>query len=229
MLWIGQFGLVDGQPQEDSPWVGLFPDSERVDAAEAADLYVLVEPALAGSEEYCRDLAQAIGERFRQERLSLSGGMLRALTAAHEQMRDWNRRSLKQHRVAAGVSCLALRPDGRRSGRSAFAYLGQVAPSAAAFLRGGLLTRLEPRLPDAAEPLGLHEEFRPDFSRHDLAEGDRLLLLSAALSAEIDDEELSEALSLPPDEALPSIYRKASGLANCAAVLVAALEEAVEP
>ena len=225
MLWVGQFGVVEGQPREDSPWVGVFPGPGRAEPEEARDLYVLVEPASPTSEDACRELAAAIGDSFRRERLSLSGGILRALNAAHEDLREWNRRSLKQHRAAAGVSCLALRP----SGAGAAGYLAQVSPAAAALLRAGVLTRLEPRLPDAAEPLGRHEEFRPDFSRQELAEGDRLILLTSGLSAQLADDDLAEALSLPPDEVLPSIYRRAAGLALCAALLVAVEDEPGEP
>lgn len=218
MLWVGQFGIVDGKVQEESPWIGLFPDSGRVQPEEAADLFVVVEPALPGSEDYCRDLSQAIGKQFQEQRLSLTGGILRALKAVHENLRDWNRRSLKQHQVAAGVSCLAL--------RGGQAYLGQVAPASAVLLRRGSLVRLEPRLPDAAEPLGLHEEFWPDLSRHDLEEGDRLLLLSKGLASALSDEELAEALRPHPEETLPLLFGKAREMPHCAALLVAALPEA---
>jgi hypothetical protein len=217
MLWVNQFGIVDGEVREESPWAGVFPESGRVEPQEAADLFVLVEPALPGSEDPCRDLSQAIGKQFRERRLSLTGGILRALKAAHESLRDWNRRSLKQHRVAAGVSCLALRGDE--------AYLGLVAPAAAAVLCDGSLARLEPVLPDAAEPLGLHEQFWPDFSRHDLREGDRLLLLSTGLAAALSDQELTEALRPPPEETLPLLYRKVKDMPHCAAILIAPLSE----
>src|SRR3990172_3481671 len=131
MFWVGQFGVVDGKAQEESPWVGLFPDTGRAHTEETVDLFVVVEPALPGSEDYCRDLSQAIGKQFRERRLSLTGGILRALKAAHENLRDWNRRSLKQHQVAAGASCLALR-GGAAGTREA--YLGQVGPAAAGLL-----------------------------------------------------------------------------------------------
>lgn len=218
MLWVNQFGIVDGEVREESPWVGVFPESGRVEPQEAADLFVLVEPALPGSEDPCRDLSQAIGRQFRERRLSLTGGILRALKAAHESLRDWNRRSLKQHRVAAGVSCLALRGDE--------AYLGLVAPAAAVVFCDGSLARLEPVLPDAAEPLGLHEDFWPDFSRHDVREGDRLLLLSTDLAAALSDQELAEALRPPPEETLPLLYRKGKEMPRCAAILIAPLSEA---
>ena len=217
MLWVGQFGIVEGEAREESPWIGVFPETGRVEPEESSDLFVVVEPALEGSAEYCRDLSQVIGKQFRERRLSLTGGILRALKAAHESLRDWNRRSLKQHRVAAGVSCLAL--------RGGEAYLGQVAPAAAAVLHDGSLERLEPRLPDAVQPLGLHEEFWPDFSRHELQPGDRLILLSKDLAAALSDEELTEALHQLPEETLPRLYLKARGMPYCAALLVAALPE----
>ena len=95
-----------------APGSASSPKARRVEPEESSDLFVVVEPAHEGSEEYCRDLSQVIGKQFRERRLSLTGGILRALKAAHESLRDWNRRSLKQHRVAAGVSCLALRGAG---------------------------------------------------------------------------------------------------------------------
>lgn len=224
MLWVNQFGIVDGEAREESPWVGVFPEAGRVEPQEAADLFVLVEPALPGSEDYCRDLSQAIGKQFRERRLSLTGGILRALKAAHENLHDWNRRSLKRDRVAAGVSCLALR-GGAAPGWEA--YLGQVTPAAAALLHDHALARLAPTLPDAAEPLGLHEEFWPDFSRHQLQDGDRLLLLSTGLAAALSDEELAQALRPPPEETLPLLYRKSKEMPHCAAILIAVLPEGV--
>jgi serine/threonine protein phosphatase PrpC len=217
MLWVGQFGIVDGQAREENPWVGVFADDGRGDGEGKADLFVVVEPALPGSEDYCRDLSQAIGEQFRGRKLSLTGGMLHALKGAHENLRDWNRRSLKQHRVAAGVSCLAVRGDE--------AYLAQVGPARAAVFKGGALTRLAAALPDAVEPIGLHDEFWPDFRRFEIGEGDRLLLLSGSLDGALSDDDLLATLTSPPEETLPLLYRKARALPNCAALLVADLPQ----
>ncbi|HEU4759251.1 MAG TPA: hypothetical protein VFT91_04635 [Dehalococcoidia bacterium] len=239
MLWVGQFGIADGEAREHSPWVGAFPAPAPGEAA--ADLYLVVEPALPGSEEFCAELVAAIGSVFLQKRLSLSGGLLRALRAAHENLREWNRKSLREHRVAAGVSCLALRPgsgqalrpgsdrapeqDTETDGAGHEAYLAQVAPAAAALYREGVIHILEPDLPDAAEPLGMNEEFWPDFSRWELAAGDRLLLLSPSLARGLPPQELAAALSLAPQDALPTLYRQARSVPNCGALLVAALAE----
>ncbi len=47
-LWVGQFGMEGGEAREKTSWVGAYPDPGR--AEEPSDLYVLVTPALPGSE-----------------------------------------------------------------------------------------------------------------------------------------------------------------------------------
>jgi hypothetical protein len=215
MLWVGQFGIVDGEAWEHAPWIGAFVDPHPGD--DSADLYVIVEPALPGSQEFSGELTDAIGSVFHQGRASLTGALLRALKAAHANLIEWNRRSLKEHRVAAGASCLAVRAHE--------AYLAQVAPASAVHYHQGSLLTLNPTIPGAVEPLGLHDEFWPHFSRLELTEGDRLLLLSPALAGALPPQDLVSALDLPPDEALPALYRQARSLDNCGALLVAVLPE----
>ena len=210
MLWAAQFGIVNGEAREDTPWVGAYPDPGR--SEEPSDLYVLVHPALPGSEEFCQELRDAIGEAFHKEKASLTGGLLRALRSAHENLRDWNRRSLKEHRVAAGVSCLAA--DGAR------AYLAQVSPASAAVYRAGDIAQVSPRIPEAEEPLGLFDEFLPEFTGLDLEEGGRILLLSPHLAAALSAPDLAAVLALPDEDALPDLYRKSQGQTDCAALLL---------
>src|SRR5881409_2748227 len=119
MLWVGQFGIVNGEAREQTPWVGVYPDPGHAD--ETSDLYLIVEPALPGSEEFCEELKEVEGSAFHKEKVSLTGGMLRALRSAHDQLRDWNQRSMKEHRIAAGISCIAV------AGSSV--YLAQVSPA----------------------------------------------------------------------------------------------------
>ena len=211
MLWVGQFGMEDGEAKQETPWVGAFRDDVHSD--ESSDFYLIVEPATPGSEDFCLDLKEVVGEAYHKEKMSLTGGVLRCLRAAHENLREWNRKSIKEHRVAAGVSCLALRGNE--------VYLAQVAPAAAFLYRAGVVMRIEPSLPDALEPLGLHEEFRPDFSRYELEDDDRLLILSPRLADVLDEDELAQALALPGEQALPELYRRAKDVPDCGALLVA--------
>jgi len=214
MLWVGQFGIVNGEAREQTPWVGVYPDPGHAD--ETSDIYLIVEPALPGSEEFCEELKEVVGSVFHKEKVSLTGGMLRALRSAHEQLREWNQRSLKEHRIAAGVSCAAI------SDRTV--YLGQVAPCWAAYYRDGRLAIVKPTLLEAAEPLGLYDEFLPEFSRVELKGDGRLLLLSPALAESLAADDLTEALALSAEETLPALYRKGRSLPNCGAILVAAVD-----
>jgi hypothetical protein len=211
-LWIGQFGIEDGEAREKTSWVGAYPDP--VSGDDPSDLYLLVTPARPGSEEFCAEMKDVVGEAFHRGKLSLTGGILQALRGAHQNLRDWNKRSLAGHEVAAGVSCLAVQ-DGR-------AYTGQVAPARAFFYRDGELMSIEPELPDATQPLGLKEDFRPDFRRFDLQAGDRILLLTPALAEAISEADLREALERTGEESLPRIYHAARGAGDCGALLVIA-------
>jgi hypothetical protein len=219
MLWIGQFGIAGGQAQEETPWIGVFPEEAR--GPDSSDLYLIVEPATPGSAEFCAELKEAIGAVFHSTKASLTGGLLRALQGAHENLREWNRRSMRDNRVAAGVSCVAVRGQE--------AYLAQVAPASAAFYREGDLRPVQPSLPDATEPLGLYDEFWPEFSHFEMETGDRLLLLTPPLARALPPEEPSASLALAPDDVLPALYRSARSLPDCGAVLVAALPDARAP
>ena len=161
-LWVGQFGVENGEAKETTSWVGAYPDGGR--SEEPSDLYLLVTPALPGSEEFCGELKDVVASAFHRDKATLTGGMLRALQAAHQNLREWNRRSLADHWVSAGVNCLAVQ-EGR-------AYTAQVDPACTIFLRRGELHRVTPELPEAREALGAEDEFRPDFRRFDLAAGE---------------------------------------------------------
>lgn len=213
MVWVGQFGVVDGQAQEETPWVGIYRDAER-DVDDVSDLYIVVEPALPGSEEFVGEMKDAIGDIFHDSKYSLTGGILRALRSAHENLRDWNKRSLKEHRVAAGISALAIAEEE--------AYLAQVGPARALYLHNGQLQEIHPQVPEAIEALGLEDEFFPEFRRFEFEPGDRLLLLSPWLADALDGPELMSTLALSGEQALPRLYEKAKGRPNCGAVLVAA-------
>lgn len=217
--WVGRFSIVEGQVREDGPWLGAFRRQLADD--ETRDLYVLAEPASPGSEEFCGQLVEVVGRLFQRENLSMTGALLRSLRAAHENLRDWNRKSLPEHQVAAGASCLLL------SGRTA--YLAQAGPSVAYFYRQGRLTTLTPQDEDAQAALGEGDELRPDVTRHDLKPGDLLLVASTRLTAVADEPAVAGALARGPDDALPEIFLLTRDLLNFSALLAACFEEADEP
>ncbi|HZP26326.1 MAG TPA: hypothetical protein VFB90_04680 [Dehalococcoidia bacterium] len=219
MIYFAQFSVNDGEFSEADEYSAHFPDHERRDIPRS-DLYVLVEPALSGSEEFCRQLLEAMGQLFHQSKNSLTGGILRAMQAAHFQLRDWNRRSFREHRVAAGISALAV-TDGE-------AYLGQVGPALAFARSNGAVSRLEPNIPEAMSPLGTDDEFWPAFSRIGFVSGDTVLLFSSNVGELLGESAVREALRYEPDQALPQVYRHVRELSDCSAVIVAAGDDEEE-
>lgn len=212
--WVGRFAIVDGQPQEDGPFLRSFP-RQRPDEEED-ELYILVEPASPASTEHSGQLADAVGHVFREDPLSMTGAVLRALSAAHQQLRDWNERSLPEHRVGAGVSCVAIR------GRTA--YLAQVGPAIAYHVGDGRVSRIVPEGP-ATEPLGFSEHVEPQFVRYELAPGDLLLIASPGIDQLLDQELLRSVLLKGGDEALVELFRLARDQQDFSLILLACVVE----
>jgi hypothetical protein len=217
--WVGRFCVAEGRVQEEGPWLGSLirqrPDEE------ADELYVLVEPARAGSEQYTSQLVDVVAQLYGKDPLSLTGALTRSLRAAHEHLRDWNRKSLREHRVGAGASCLALR------GREA--YLAQAGPSVA-YVRtaAGEIRRIEADDPSFDASLGVAEDFTPHLKRIELNPGDLLLLGSTRLNTIADDAHIARVLSLGADDALPELFRLCRDEPDAAIVLLSCFEDESE-
>jgi len=213
--WVGRFAIVDGHPQEESTLLRSFP-RQRPDEDED-ELFVLVEPASDGGREYCAQLVDAIGRLYGEDTLSITGAVQRALRAAHAQLVDWNARSLPEHQVAAGVSCLAVR------GRTA--YLAQVGPTAGFYVGNGSFRRIQTE-PAAQQPLGRGDQTEPTFGRYELAPGDQLVIASPNIDGLIDDDGMRNILLRGADDALVELFRLAKGQQDFSLVLLACVVEA---
>ena len=213
--WVGRFGIVRGQAQEIGPWQGAF--TRREPGEEPAELYVLVHPALPGSEEFCGQMVAVIGRLFERQSLSLTGALIKAISAAHENLRDWNRRSLREHQVGAGLSCLVV--------QGTLAYLAQVGPSLAYHRGDGVLRRVVPQDPQATAVVGLGEELRPELTRFELSPGDLVLVVSPVLSEIADDEALAALLAADGEQALSEVYLLTRDLPDFSAFLLSCYTE----
>jgi len=213
-IWVGRFCITDGKPQEEGPFLRSFP-RQRPDEEED-ELYVLVEPATPGSKEHCAQLADAIGTMYRQDILSITGAVARALKSAHHQLRDWNERTLREHRAGAGVTCLAI--------RDRTAYVSQVGPSVAFHVGDGRFERLTPT-DEATQPLGEAELIEPLFRRYQLSPGDLLLIVSPRIDELIGEDHLRSILLRGGDEALVELFRLARDEQEFGLVLLACVVE----
>ncbi len=218
--WVGRFCVVEGRVEEEGPWLGSLV-RQRPDE-EADELYVLVEPASPISEQFTSQLVDVIAKLYGRDPLSLTGALTRSLRAAHEHLREWNAKSLKEHQAGAGASCVAL--------RGADAYLAQVGPSLA-YVRSadGTFRRLHAEHADFEHALGIATEFEPHLTRIPLAPGDLVLLASTQLDTIVAEHHVERILARGSDDALPELYLLCRDRPNMALVLLAAFEEEPVP
>jgi serine/threonine protein phosphatase PrpC len=211
--------VADGRVDEDGPWLASLIRQRPDD--EPDELYVVVEPASTGSAEYTAQLVEVIAQLYRKDALSLTGALTRSLRAAHEHLLDWNSKSLAEHRIGAGASCLAL------SGTDA--YLAQAGPSLAYVRKAdGAFKRLQPEALDFEHSLGLAEDFVPHLTRIALEPGDLVVIASSSLDAIAPQDHIERALSRDADGVLPEFYLLCKDTPNLAFVLLSCFEEPLD-
>ncbi|MBF6600892.1 MAG: hypothetical protein IVW36_10330 [Dehalococcoidia bacterium] len=217
--WVGRFSVVDGRVQEEGPWLGSLIRQRPDDDPD--ELYILVEPAIAGREEYASQLVDVIARLYKRDPLSLTGALVRAMKAAHEHLRDWNQKSLKEHRVGAGASCLTL--------RGTEAYLAQAGPSLA-YVRAadGEFRRIAAPGDAFADALGIADPFEPQLTRLPLAPGDLVMLASTSLDAIAPADHIERILARGADDALPEMYLLCRDRPQFSLVLLSCFEPELE-
>ena len=207
--WVGRYAIVGGAVREDGPWLAeqlRFGDEERV------HLFVLADPADERSAEFCQEVAGAVADLFASESLSLTGGLLRALRQAHQNLAEWNSRSLREHRISIGVTCVALRGDN--------ATVAQVGPGLVYIAAPDGVHRLSSEGHAAAQPLGGDQPLDPLFTGVPL-EGTKILLLSSAAEQVAGSAAIGQVLAAAPDRALAGIFQRTREVPDMTAVLIA--------
>src|SRR5687767_8161805 len=142
--WVARFIVENGRVTEEGSRLRAF-QRRRLDEPDV-DLHVLGEPSGLKGDDLGAQALDAIGRLFLQDRLSLTGGVMRALRSTHQTLLDWNRRSVPREQVSLGVSAAAV------SGN--VVYLAQTGPSLAYYRQNGVLERVVPDDGDAHAPLG---------------------------------------------------------------------------
>lgn len=211
-VWVGRYAMVGGQVREHGPWL---VDRVRRRDEETLRVLVLAEPVDARSTEFCHEVAEAVAALFARESLSITGGLLRALRQAHANLAEWNRRSLREHRVAVGVTCVVVRDQE--------VLVAQSGPGVAYMRQGQQIIRLTTDGLPGATPLGADQPIEPLFTSGMLADG-QVLLLSGNAERALGRHTIEAALAAGPEEALAQIFPHTRTLADMTAVLVADLD-----
>jgi hypothetical protein len=211
--WVARFVVENGRVTEEGGRLRLF-QRRRLDEPEV-DLHVLAEPTGAKGDDLGAQALDAIGRLFLQDRLSLTGGIVRALHSTHQTLLDWNRRSIPREQVSIGVTSAVV------SGH--VVYLSQNGPSFVYYRHDDRLERLLPEDETAHTPLG-EGEAEPLLRRFELIPGDIILAASLSLELLLDEDGLGELLKRGSDEALPQLYLLSRDLPAFALFAITCLE-----
>ena len=214
-IWVGRYAIVAGEVREHGPWL-VERQCPRDD--EPVRLLVLAEPVDERSSEFCHQVADAVADLFCRESLSMTGGLLRALQQAHANLAEWNRRSLREHRVAVGVTSVAIREHE--------ATVAQVGPGVV-YVAGPAgprrLSTADPAGEAAALPVGGSEAVQPLF--HSFAvPPHQLLLLTESAERVLSPTAIAQTLAAGPERALADLFVRTRELDDVTAVLVAELD-----
>ena len=184
----------------------------RGTGAERGDLFLVAEGTTPAGNEFAGHLVSRAGRSWKALDLSLTGSLLRLFEEAQRSLREWNERSVAQHRVGMGMSCLAL-----RGGRAVLALRG---PARVLHVSGATVTSHEPEEAEAA-PMNGTGPAPPRLVSLPVAPGDRLLLATTNVSEALDEELMGSILALSLSEILPDLYRRLTHLRDAAVLLVA--------
>ena len=209
-LQIGQFAIVDHEPVERGPNAGMAQSRGAGD--DRAELFLLAEGTTPAGEEFAAHLVSQAERSWKALDMSVTGALGHLFTQTQQSLREWNRKSIAQHHVGAGLICLAV-----QGSRAVIATRG---PCVAFHTSGGATTA---HVADEAyaAPLDGDNAPSPQLIPVTLQPGDRVLLASSPLPSEVDDELVGGILALPLDEVLPDLYRRVSHVRNVTVLLVA--------
>ncbi len=196
-----QFSIREGLWQQEPPHLRIVREGAIKGERDRGDVCILIEPSRGRPVErdVCDGLVRALAETYYQTPGSITRALREALLAANAWLFEENLRADSLHRTLAGLGCAVI-DEGE-------AYLGQLGPALAYFIRKGVAQRfpadsiwLRPQAPSLAEmnrepPLGLRREVEPTLYRLDIEPGDTLLLASTDLHHLTRVEEIADAVT----------------------------------
>ncbi|MFQ5380297.1 MAG: hypothetical protein ACE5EF_01560 [Dehalococcoidia bacterium] len=216
-LAVGQFAIVDHEPVDRGPCVGVFHG--RGPAGDRPELYVLAEGTSTAGEQFAAHVISAAGQAWAAVDMSLTGSLRRLFAEAERNLRDWNDKSIAQHRVSLGLSAVA------RRGRQV--VLAQAGPSLAFHLKSGSARLYGPEAEHARAIGGSNRPTAPQLRGLVVEPGDRVLLINTAALEVADQDLIGAILSLPADEVLRDLYQRVRE-ARSISVLLLTLPEAAD-
>ena len=208
-LAVGQFAIIDHEPVDRAPCVGIFRG--RGPAGDRPELYLLSEGTTPVGEQFAAHVISSAGQAWAASDVSLTGSLLRLFVDAEKSLRDWNSKSIDQHQVRLGLGAIV-----RRGGQ---VVLAQVGPSLAFHLKEGAVRVYGPD-EDHLQPLGGDRPAEPHLRGLVVGPGDRLLLISTGALELADHDLIAAILGLPPEEALRDLYQRVRSARSISVLLL---------
>lgn len=215
-IWFGQFNITGGQVEEEGPFVGIFEGARQ---AAGVGVYVVAEPVSGAPARLCNEVLEVIARAFGNPEAALTANLLRAVAAAHDHVRAYNRLRPGDRAAGVGLSLIATRGDE--------AYLAQCGPSLVIAHVGGRFRVAAPAGDDSRRPLGFGEKAAPVFTRLSLHPEDVMLLTFSAADRMLGRGTLINLANSAPEDALPDLYLRARGADNFAALYLGVIEQPV--
>jgi hypothetical protein len=209
--WVARFVVDHGRVTEEGGLLRTFP-RRRIDETDV-DLHILAEPTGAKGEDLGAQAVENIGRLFLEDRLSLTGGVIRALKSTHNPLLDWNRRSIPREQVTTGITAALV--------SGTLLYLFQAGPGLCYRGRDGRLQRLLPE--DGEVPLG-EGEVEPCLRRIEMTPGDLIVACSESLFEVVDERRLEQLLLRGAEDALPELYLLTKDLPNFVLIAITCID-----
>lgn len=218
-IWINYYSVIDSQAVENGPWI---IDQKNQRSGQEERLLILVEPVSDDSASVCSEIAQAVATLFFHEKLSVTGALLRSLRQADYNLKEWNKRSLREHHVSVGLTCIVV------AGKEV--TIAQVGPSLGYIVSEEQASPLRTKNYPAAIPLGGDGIIQPLFSKLSLDE-DHLFFLSSFLENTLSEDELASFLNSDSSRCLGELYSRTRDVKNMAAIVLAPthVDDLVQP
>ena len=213
--WTAQFHIVNGVAQEKSSSIGVFKNSGPTKKSflyTIADAFNTKDP-----EPITGEVVGNIEVEFKRGGPSVTAALTSAINSTNNQLVKMNAGKDRDETPRAGISCAAL--------TGSELYIAQAGPSLAYIYSDEKIRRVTPSstkggVIDIDDAVGASGNIHINLQRHEMQDGDIVLLASPSLASLISNDELAIILTAEPDQAIQRVFLVAKKVESFSAVLL---------
>ncbi len=213
--WTAQFHIVNGVAQEKSSSIGIFKNSGP---AKRSFLYAIADGFnTKDPEPITGEVISNIEAEFKRGGPSITAALTSAINATNGSLLKLNAGRDHDETPRVGVNCVAL------TGNEL--YIAQAGPSLAYIYSDEKIRRVTPSTTKGGvinieDAMGASGNVHINLQRHEMQNGDIVLLASPSLASLISNDELAIILTAEPDKAIQRVFLVAKKEENFSAVLL---------